>query len=102
MAGKKGRSGRKPEATGYRAWCRSVADRPEIRAKILARALEDPDFALRLAEHGYGRPPQALDVRLEGDSDSPLCYRALPEGGDAHTAPALGIPAAHVGQHGPH
>ena len=62
MAGKKGRSGRKPSATGYRAWCREVADRDDIRAAILGKAQQDPDFALKVAEHGYGRPPQALDV----------------------------------------
>ena len=27
-----------------------------------AKAKEDPDVALKLFEHGYGRPPQALDV----------------------------------------
>lgn len=87
MAGVKGRSGRKPDTTGYRAWCRSVVDRDTVRSLIAAKAESDPDYALRLCEHAYGRPPQALDVTLGNGEDGPIEFRIV----DATGAPfALG------------
>ena len=86
MAGKKGRSGgRRPgagrpvEAVGFRSWCRAVMERPEIRAAIERHAREDPWFALKIAEHGYGRPPQSLDVNQGATLEKPInvIYRAF-------------------------
>jgi len=76
VAGVKGRSGRKPDATGFRAWAREVVDRESTRQLIADKANVDPDYALRLCEHAYGRPPQALDVSHRTD-DGPLEFRIL-------------------------
>lgn len=97
MAGVKGRSGRKrdPNIIGFRDFCRSVVSDPKVQAKIHATALANADFALRLAEHGYGRPPQALDVKV--GSSSPLEFRILDATGAAfafggHDLPTRSIP----------
>lgn len=63
-----GRRNIDPTVVGFRQFCRDVISNPKVKAKIEAAALRNPEFALRLAEHGYGRPPQALDVRL-GNAD---------------------------------
>ncbi len=67
--GKKGRSGRKPEA--FKAMCQALASSKEVRAnaaKILRNA-DHPLFigALKWAsENGYGRPAQTVDVTSGG------------------------------------
>jgi len=79
MAGVKGRSGRRnrdPIVTGFREFCRDVVSDPKVQAKIRRQALANPDFALRVAEHGFGRPPQALDVSHRTEN-GPLEFRIL-------------------------
>lgn len=73
--GKRTGAGRPKEVLGWRDFCRSVIGDPRIQAAIKARALRNPDFALRVAEQGYGRPPQALDVSHR--SEGPLEFRIL-------------------------
>lgn len=84
MAGVKGRSGRKPKAVGFRQWCRDVVMQPEVLEAMKTRAKTDTDFALKLSEHGFGRPPQALDVKVAGGS-KPLRFE-LPGSGDLPAA----------------
>jgi len=86
MAGVKGRSGtgrhkRDPVVIGWRDFCRTVVSDPRVQAKIQETALANPEFALRLAEHGYGRPPQALDVKVA--NEGPLEFRILDAAGAA-------------------
>lgn len=97
MAGVKGRSGRKnrpPEVIGFRDFCRNVIANPKVQAGITRRALRDPEFALRVAEHGFGRPPQALDVKIGGDN-GPLEFRILDAAGNPFTLGGA-VPAAAV------
>ena len=68
-------SGRKQEAAGFRQWCRHLFNDPKVRAAVRKRAKEDPEFALRIAEHGWGRPPQALDVKVGNSEESPLVVK---------------------------
>ncbi len=75
MAGKKGRSGRKSFVTGFREFCRGVVMDPDLQEKMKKRAQEDMDYALKLAEHGFGRPPQALDLKVAGDNLAPLALQ---------------------------
>ena len=83
MAGnaRSGRRNRDPVVIGWRDFCRKVVSDPAVQAKIKSTALENPEFALRLAEHGYGRPPQALDVKVA--NDRPLEFRILDATGAA-------------------
>lgn len=85
-----------PKATGFRQKMRDIALLPTVLDKILKHAQEDPEFALRVAEHGFGRPPQALDIRASNvDPNEQLAYRASleGEGGDLIPAEATGVPA---------
>lgn len=54
------------EAPGFRGefrkWCRKVAADPEVQKLMHDTARENPEFALKVCEHAYGRPPQALDI----------------------------------------
>ena len=104
MAGAKGRSGgrragagRKPVTANpdfrFREWCRAVVARPEVREGIAARAETDPEFALKVAEHGFGRPPQSLDVKVGGDGTR-IDYRVQIEGGGVVAPAATGVPTA--------
>jgi hypothetical protein len=90
MAGVKGRSGRRPQATGFRDWCRRIALDPEVQKGIEQEAKENPEFALKVAEHGFGRPPQSLDVSVTrpdryviawGGEDSLPASTTLPDPG---------------------
>lgn len=100
-------SGRKRGSTkvvGGRPRMRGLVDDPKRIAKFrkaLDAALDGPDSLaavtayLRVFEHGYGRPPQALDVKLGTGDNGPIDFRIL----DATGAPfalGAGVPAAVV------
>ena len=57
-------AGRKTLKFGFRKWCREVVMDKEVQEQIKAEAKTNPHFALKLAEHGFGRPPQSLDVKV--------------------------------------
>ena len=76
---------------------RNLASDPEALRKVTERAKNDPEFWLRIFEHGFGRPPQAIDVRgsLTDPSEQHI-YRAVLSDGvafsedpDPATAPVL-------------
>jgi len=93
MAGVKGRSGRKPERTGWREWCRSIVLDPEVQSNIAAEAKRNPELALKLAEHGFGRPSQALDLNVNPRDSTDEIYRAeFAEGPAVHPSAAEGLP----------
>ena len=105
MAGVKGRSGtgrhkRDPVVIGWRDFCRTVVSDPRVQAKIQETALANPEFALRLAEHGYGRPPQALDVKV--NDGRAIVHRVTfggfeaPPGGHPGVPDVAGVPAADL------
>ncbi len=90
--GKRANSGRKQTVTGGREWVRDIVDEPERRQRFInaldaalvgwARSKNPSEAAgaavaayLRAFEHGYGRPPQALDVKVA--NDNPLEFRIL-------------------------
>lgn len=65
-------SGRKPLVVAGRAWFRSLVDDKARRQKFrenLDASLErgEVDAFMKCFEHGYGRPPQALDVKTTVD-----------------------------------
>jgi len=90
MAGVKGRSGAKPKlkTAQFRAFCRDIITRPEVLAVLEAEALANPTFALKLAEHGIGRPFQAVYVKGQIDT-----YTAptITLGGDQLFTSQLGV-----------
>ncbi len=92
--GRRPGAGRKREAKGGRAWARTVADNYRERAIRALEVLEtlDPDkFLARyfaFYEHGYGRPPQALDI----SSDQPIQFVAHFADGAPVSAPAEAVP----------
>ena len=78
----------------FREFCRTVVADPQVQSRIQEAARANPEFALRVAEHGFGRPPQALDVTISdkavirhivtlasGELVSPAAA-GLPGGGD--------------------
>ena len=84
-------AGRKPTAVGFRQWCRDVVMQPEVLEALAERALYDTDFALKVAEHGFGRPPQSLDVSV-ATSEQPQEFRAFFADAEAVPAAALRVP----------
>ena len=60
---------------------------PEIQQNIVEAAKTDPLFALKLAEHGWGRPPQSLAVDVT-DKRQLGVYRAEFADGAAVHPPA--------------
>lgn len=94
MGGKGSGPSGKIHVTGFRQRMRDVALLPEVLQGIIDRAKEDPEFALKCAEHGFGRPPQAMDIRATNvGPEQQLVYRASLEGGYAIPSEATGIPA---------
>ncbi len=77
MAGVKGRSGAKPKRKTllFREFCRDIITRPEVLAVLEAEALANPMFALKLAEHGIGRPFQS--VLVQGAVEVQHCIRTV-------------------------
>lgn len=116
LGGKRPGSGSKPgsrnglKAQGGRAWIRATVDTPKRReqfVKALDRALRGPNALeavqayLRAFEHGYGRPPQALDVVV--NDGGPIVHRitfgstALAPGGDTRVSSTAPVPGADDG-----
>ena len=94
--------GRPREAVGGRRWVRELVDDPERREAFRAcldsaLAGKDPVDGvaayLRAFEHGYGRPPQALDVRTsEVAPGEQIIYRAAFEDGAPVFAETEAVP----------
>ena len=63
MPGGRGRP--KSGAAEGRAWCRKVVTSPEVMQMLEEAAKTDPAVALKLFEHGFGRPPQSLTLSSE-------------------------------------
>ena len=69
-------SGPRRPIAGTRKWFRDLVEDPKRRAKV--EAIIDQDLAenrlenyWKAVEHGFGRPPQALDVKV-GGGEGPL------------------------------
>ncbi len=90
------RRGIVPDKASYRQWCRDVVLDETVLAKLKARAQEDADFALRLAEHGFGRAPQALQVSLESHEKKEFIYRVEIAGVGAVPPSVAGLPDARA------
>lgn len=89
--GRRPGAGRKCLPSTWREWCRAVVNDPAVRKAILERAKRDPEFALRVADHGFGRPPQALGVTVSGDAKKPLVYQAVFADGGVAAASAVAL-----------
>jgi len=104
-------SGRKQSVKGGREWVRGIVDDPDRRTRFLnaldaalvgwARSKNPSEAAasavtayLRAFEHGYGRPPQALDVSLSSqDALRFIAEYPTAAGGDVGPAAAAELPA---------
>lgn len=89
---------RSAKGFAFRDWCRNVATSPIVQKTIRKRAQTDAEFALKVAEHGFGRPPQSLDVNLPASKQGGLAF-VFP-GGVVLSAAATGLPGADAGQRG--
>lgn len=84
-------AGRKRVEFRFRRWCREVFVDPEIQENIKRAAKEDPLFALKLAEHGWGRPPQSLTVDVDDKRQGE--FRAeFADGASVHPAALAELP----------
>lgn len=61
------KAGRPPKklTLAFREFCRKVINEPEVLERLRQEALTNPMFALKLAEHGIGRPFQALHIKAD-------------------------------------
>ena len=61
---------RTPKPFNFRRWCREVSMSEKARKLVQKKVETDPDFALKVAEHGYGKAPQSL--ALSGAEGGPV------------------------------
>ena len=95
--GKRAGAGRKDSVVGGRAWLRSIADDPARRLRVesaIDKAITKGELGpiFHAFEHGYGRPPQALDIKL-GNADAEG-FRCVFDDGTpiGHGLPATALP----------
>ncbi len=90
MAGVKGKSGRKPNelALQFRAFCRELINSEKVLKTIRTQAIADPFFALKVAEHGIGRPFQSVHVQGAVDVQHSIRTVQLEDGSAAFTKTA--------------
>ena len=50
---------------GFRDFCRRTVMSRLVRLGLIRRARLDPEFALKLAKHGFGAEPQAVQVNVD-------------------------------------
>ena len=73
MAGAK--RGRPTKVAGTRKWFREIVEDPDRRQKVIdvidagIKAGNLCDY-WKAVEHGFGRPPQALDVKIGGGDEA--------------------------------
>ena len=99
--GKRSGAGRKTLKFGFRQFCREIINDPEVQAAIKEQAKADPFFALKVAEHGFGRPPQSLDLTVGGDQSRPLKYVATFDDGEPIAPPIAPLPTDSSLEPGP-
>jgi hypothetical protein len=91
------KTGRPPKKKSllFREFCRDIITRPEVLAALEAEAIKNPQFALKLAEHGIGRPFQAVYVGGKVEAEHSVRQVQLADGSAAFTAsspiPDVGI-----------
>ena len=96
MGAKRNQGGR-PKGTvkvaGTRAWFRNIVENPELRAQVesvIREAVLKGDLTdyWKAVEHGFGRPPQALDVKVGPGEGGPLVFEVqLDDGSPAFATP---------------
>ena len=98
MAGVKGKSGRTPNKLGlyWREACRDIATSDKVLKLVKAAAESDPVFALRVAEHGFGRPFQAVHVKGRLDHEHTQIRTVELQDGNAAFAETPGLPAKGI------
>jgi hypothetical protein len=94
--GKRPGAGRKPLRKGWQEFCREVVRDKKVQAKIKAAAEADPQFALKLAEHGFGRPSQALQISHGTIEDKPLEFVIQFSDGRSAATPPETVPGDPV------
>ena len=88
----------RPNVRGwFKGWCRAVLEDEAVRECMFREAQTNPDFALKVAEHAFGRPSQSHDVTTR--TDGPVEYVVTFAGG-AGAAAAADLPDADVGLDG--
>lgn len=93
-------SGPNNPVQGTRKWFRSLVEDPKLRAKvekIIAAEVDEGNLTnyWKAVEHGFGRPPQALDVKV-GGGDKPVRYVAEIAGGSLDPPGTEGVPDADL------
>ena len=93
--GKRPGSGPEVKIAGTRKWFRDIVENPDLRSrveKIIQAEVAQGQLEnwWKAVEHGFGRPPQALDIRTP-PGQGPLVYLVAHEGDAAATA-ATGLP----------
>lgn len=73
--GKRKGAGKPQSVAGTRAWLRKMCENPDMRAKVEAAvraSVEEGDLSdyWKALEHGFGRPPQALDIKVDDHRQS--------------------------------
>ena len=92
--GRRQGSGKKAIAGKFRSTCREIVESEKVQKLFRDTAETDAHFALKLAEHGWGRPPQSLDIKVAGDSDQPIVHEVTMPGGAPLSASVAGLPAS--------
>jgi len=95
---REGSGRRSAKAVGGRQRMRDLVDNPE-RWKAFVEKL-DADLRagrseafVKCFEHGYGRPPQALDIKHYGESTKTVVHRVQFADGSLAPSPFEGVPA---------
>jgi len=75
----------------WRQFCHKTLNNKGVRQRMLAEALLDPKFALRLADYCYGKPHQAVEVKQKVEVEHKTRTVTL-EGGEPLFAPTPAVP----------
>ncbi len=103
--GKRAGAGRKVGVSGTRAWFRALCERPTLKKKveeIILAEVKKGDLTnfWKAIEHGFGRPPQALDVKIGGDQEAPLVFDIRLADGTPLPSAVAELPTSSSSEHG--
>lgn len=83
---------RKRGRGGFRDFCRRTVMSRLVRLSLIRRARIDPEFALKLAKHGFGAEPQAVQVNVDHREERKVVYVVQLPGAGAVPPAIAGLP----------
>lgn len=86
-----------------RAWFRCLCEDPAMRSEVADIIHREVAMGCltnfwKAIEHGYGKPPAAVDVKVSGNDDAPVVYEVRLAGGEILAPSVAKLPTSSTAE----